>query len=485
MRTDDQNRPLAPLLAFRPDGGVDTLAQSLDSRVTAFHFDTPLRIGQFNWRNAFTLQDQTLTGRQVDSLRQPDLGTPDPNDSLLVYTVTPGSFQSGFNWETGINLPLLFRGTWKLQPSIGVTNVTTQTPFFAVRNRRTDGAWVFQGKRPLFSASLTPTFFGLSSGGLGPITRFRHSVSPIVRWDYAPAADVPEDFARAITPIGGTPRLRSDPRHTLSVALSQNVKGKGRPQPGDSVGTTAPKLRLLSISTSPVVYDFEQAKEPGATGWVTQTVTNTILSDLLPGFNVSLTHDLWRGRAGVDTSSFSPFLQNVSASFALAGNTFRTLGSFFGAGRPREPTEMDDAATPLYRPLDAPRPLGPGSFYANDQIPLGLGGRGFNASLTYTLSRRRFNPALPEESQRAQQNLNVSTIFAPAPLWAVSWQSQYNVTEKRFESHVVRLERDLHDWRAAFNFVRNANGNVAVYFSVYLIDLPELKLDFNQSTLGN
>ena len=65
----------------------------------------------------------------------------------------------------------------------------------------------------------------------------------------------------------------------------------------------------------------------------------------------------------------------------------------------------------------------------------------------------------------------------------MSWQTQYNFTDKRFESHVVRLERELHEWRAAFNFVRNANGNVAFYFSVFLTDLPELKLDFNQASL--
>jgi hypothetical protein len=46
----------------------------------------------------------------------------------------------------------------------------------------------------------------------------------------------------------------------------------------------------------------------------------------------------------------------------------------------------------------------------------------------------------------------------------------------------VRLQRDLHEWRAAFNFTRNANGNFAVFFSVYLTDLPELKFDYNQST---
>ena len=92
---------------------------------------------------------------------------------------------------------------------------------------------------------------------------------------------------------------------------------------------------------------------------------------------------------------------------------------------------------------------------------------------------------MPEGAQLSRQNINFGTMFSPTPLWAVSWQTQYNLTDKRFESHVVRLERDLHAWRAAFNFVRNANGNVAVYFSVYLINLPELKLDFNQSTLGN
>ena len=47
---------------------------------------------------------------------------------------------------------------------------------------------------------------------------------------------------------------------------------------------------------------------------------------------------------------------------------------------------------------------------------------------------------------------------------------------------MVRLERELHDWRAGFNFVRNANGNFAFYFSIYLVDLPELKFDYNQAT---
>ena len=67
-------------------------------------------------------------------------------------------------------------------------------------------------------------------------------------------------------------------------------------------------------------------------------------------------------------------------------------------------------------------------------------------------------------------------------MWTVSWSSQYNITDKDFESNVVRLERNLHEWRAAFNFVRNANGNFSFYFSIFLSDMPEIKGDYNQTT---
>ena len=116
-------------------------------------------------------------------------------------------------------------------------------------------------------------------------------------------------------------------------------------------------------------------------------------------------------------------------------------------------------------------------------MPIGDGRRGFTANVNYALTRTRPIPGstvlLP-----TRQSVGFGTIFSPTRFWSVAWQTQYNITDSKFESHVVRLERDLHEWRAAFNFVRNANGNVAVYFSVFLTDLPELKLDFNQSTLG-
>ena len=207
-----------------------------------------------------------------------------------------------------------------------------------------------------------------------------------------------------------------------------------------------------------------------------------MLSDLLPGFNLNVSHDLWEGDVGSDTAHFSPFLQSVSANFSLSARTFQSIGSFFGLGSGRqEPGDMDPAGTPIFQPTSYQRPDSPGSFYGSDQIPLRTQGRHFTANVRYSLTRQR--PRGDGVEQESRQNLGLGTMFSPTPFWGVSWETQYNVTDKRFESHVVRLERELHEWRAAFNFVRNANGNVAFYFSVFLTDLPELKLDFNQSTL--
>jgi hypothetical protein len=204
-------------------------------------------------------------------------------------------------------------------------------------------------------------------------------------------------------------------------------------------------------------------------------VTNSLLSDLLPQFTLSLTHDLWRGAAGVDTSHFAPFLSNVSASFAISGNTLNSIGSIFGLGR-KGPRKHSDEVPSSYV-ADAGRRQG--SFYNSGQVPFNSGGRSFSANFNYTLSRSR---PIAGVVLRDQQNLGFSTGFTPTPFWTLSWSSQYNITDSKFESQVVRLERELHEWRAGFNFVRNANGNFAFYFSIYLTDLPDLKFDYDQTT---
>lgn len=463
------NTPLgSPLVVLQPDGTVDTLTRTSDSRSSALSMETPFRLGNFNWRNSLRVTDTEDDVPYTVVSRVPDPGS--PGDSLTVTTTYSGRYSTGIDWDTGINLPLLLRGSWKLQPSVGVTNVSPGQPYL-LRNVNTDGAYVAQAKRFTFNLSTNPTFFGFWPGFAG-FQRVRHSVNPVISYTMAPEADIPADFAAA-TATALTPASLVSPRvERLTFGLSQNIEGK-RLNPG--ADTTAPeasrKLRLLSIVTSPVGYDFEQAQQPGRNGWTTQALTNSFQSDLLPGFNLAVTHDLWDGPVGYDSTSFDFSLQQVNLSFAMSAATFAPILRLLGmpvSGAAAQPEDLRGYVADTYRPV---RP-GPEAIYGYNQGGTPLG-RAFRANVSYTYSKNRV-------SDMSQSNIGFNTTFSPTPLWGVSWSTQYNVTTGSFESQIIRLERELHEWRAGFNFVRNPNGNVSLFFSISLTDLPAMKLDYNQ-----
>jgi sec-independent protein translocase protein TatC len=473
------------LIRALPGGLLDTVALDATSRVTALSFDTPLRFGAFNWQNSVQVDDRQDRGASSVDFLTDDPSTADPTDSVRVRRTFLSDFQSSIDWDTGINLPVLFRGSWKVQPSVGVGNATGAAPF-AIRNRNTNGSFIRQGKRFRFGATASPTLFAFFPG-VGPLARIRHSFSPVISWNYQPAADVPEEFARAIAQPGQAIELRSDAQQQVTVGISQAFEGKYRPRGGDTTATAnaeAGKLRLLSLNTSGVTYDFEQAKKPGRTGWATQSVNNTILSDLLPGLSLNLSHDLWRGPVGFDTTKFDPFLQSVSASFAVSGNTFRSIGSIFGLGGKAtgdQRRRRDEVPTSYV--AESGRRARPGSFFSSTQAPIRRAGRSFTANFNYQLNRSRPSPDPTVVPTPDRQSLGFSTSFSPTAFWSLSWSSQYNITDGEFESQVVRLERELHEWRASFNFTRNPNGNFAFFFTIYLTDLPELKFDYDQTTI--
>lgn len=534
-------------LLTRPGRAPDTLLTN--SRNTSVSLSSPVRIGSWTLSNSFSLRDEWNNRRTLDTIY-------DPTDStrFTVRTFAEG-FQTGVDWSVGFGLPVLFQGRWNVQPGVQLVNTTGGD--YALRNQFTGGRYVTQGKRAQFNAGVSPTLFGLFPG-IGPVTRIRHAVSPSLSWAYSPSATVDSAFARALAQ-GRTPAtLRIPARQSISLGLSQNFEGKLRPVraapvrgarppasgfPGgpapqldsmardslardslggqDSVaaetlgadttggGETAEgrKIKLLSIQSDAISYDFEQAKEPGRTGWTTQLWGNTLSSDLVRGFSLRIAHDLWNGPVGTDSARFDPFLTSVAMNFSVSSGTFGFLGRLFGLRRREAPilaqAPPDSAAADSLRTQN---PTDPGRNFSNAfaRGPLAsqfstvdrLGqrsGAGFTANLNFSLQRPRplatAAPATPgvvtpAAGSPTNSMLSGSVQFSPTRNWNVSWQTSYNFTQGTFTDHVVRLDRDLHDWRATFTFVRSPNGNFLFNFYIELIAEPDLKFQYDQRNTG-
>ncbi|MDH5805651.1 MAG: twin-arginine translocase subunit TatC, partial [Gemmatimonadota bacterium] len=308
------NQTLNQAAGVVPLPPVDGLPQEdslfADSRLTTLTFGTPIRFGSFNWSNSFSMSDVWSDKRTVQN------GFFDAADTATTFSRVYGEeFSTQVDWNTGINLPTLFSSTWKVQPSLGITN-STSGPFM-IRNEFTGGRFIQQGKRWQLRASASPTLFGFLPG-LGPIARIRHTIAPQFGWDYAPPADVNLEFLRAMRPTDPNPQARSIARHTFGMnGLSNTFEGKFA-TPDDTTGQAeGRKIKLLSVQTTGFGYDFEQAQEPGQNGWTTQTVTNSFTSDLLRGFSLRTVHDLWDGPVGYDSTNFDVFLTSIAVSFNL------------------------------------------------------------------------------------------------------------------------------------------------------------------------
>ena len=448
------------------------------TRTTTMSFATPIRIGRWNWTNSINYSDDVRHGRT--EVRFTD------SAGTVHHLLFAETFTTSIEWQTGIGLPTLFTGTWKLQPGVSIVNTTSQGPFM-IRNQFTGGDWVQQGKRLQFSASSSPTFFGFFPG-FGPFSRIRHSISPLLSWQYAPGVTVDPAYARAIDPTGLRLDTRSDPQQTINLGLSQNFEAKLKPPPGDTSSSAPPrKIRLLSINTSAISYNIEQAKQPHRTGWQTSALSNTFLSDLLPGFQLGITHDLFKGQVGTDSAEFDPFLSSLTASFQVTPATLHGIARLFGLRRgepPPTPTadttgqqDLPGSQSPQFRQFQGAThtEVLPGS-------PMGGVGRGFSLGVSFSSTRSRLDtlPALRNAPGRQVTNLTLS--FTPTRNWTVNWGTSFDFGTRQFAQHMVQLNRDLRRWRASFSFNKTGSGSFAFTFNIALNDQPDIRFDYDQTT---
>jgi hypothetical protein len=80
-------------------------------------------------------------------------------------------------------------------------------------------------------------------------------------------------------------------------------------------------------------------------------------------------------------------------------------------------------------------------------------------------------------------SLNSNISFNLTQKWATQWTTTYDLVRHEFASQNMSLQRDLHDWRALFGFTRSPNGNFAFNFTIALKAEPDLKFDYNRTTV--
>jgi hypothetical protein len=517
------------LFAYRPKAGgtgVDSVRIDQSTRTTSASFDTPIKIGGFTWTNSFRFSDVLNDAPRPFIVR-------DPADSSKRQSVTfARDFTTTLDWSTGINLPSFLQGTWKVTPSVSFENVDPHP--FMVRSQFSNGEFVRQKKRVRYGLSASPTLFGLFNG-FGPVERFRHSISPVLSYSYVGKSDVGDDFLRA-TNQTRQGYIGSFAQNLVSLTLSTNIEAKLRAK-GDSLrDATSTPIKLLSLSFTPLDYDFQRAKETGGSGFVTERFGYTARSDLIPGLDFGVDYSLFKGSPRTsDTAQFKPFRESVRGSLSLnrqsslVGAIARLFGYDLSAAPPPPPpaaaASRDSAAN-----RSVARQKIAGSVNTANRMNEQFTGMGSGWQVDLTYSSQRFRPVegaivVDAQAQCAYlqnvdpfayeqciqkysttpgvqdpyapttgggqifqspptRNIQGSTRFSITPKWAMQWSTNYDFVRKEFGMHTVSLRRELHDWDAIFAFTQSPNGNFAFNFFIALRAQPDLKFNYDRRSYG-
>lgn len=523
----DQPGPFTQFYRTNPATGfLDSTAINRSQSNSTLSFDTPLQIFGYDLRNSFHVTDQRNNFPQQFQILDVTTG------AVRDTRVFARTYNTGIDWTPDFQLPPFARSLFNLSPSVSLQNVDPG-PFW-IRTERTNGRFVHQSKRPSFGVSATPTIFGLLPG-FGPFLRFRHSLTPSLSYSYAPGAAVDTAYLAA---TGRTKAgyLGSLIQNTVSFGLQQNIEAKVR-NPTDTNPDASRKIKLLSMQFTPLSYNIEQARytHRPLSGFTTDNFGYTVRSDLLPGFDLQVDYSLFQGSVLSDTARFKPYRDRVAASFSLSQdqNPFIEVSKLFGravppAAGPTNGLQPDSNRAFQRRLADQPvagsRGLG-GTQYV---IPPS---KGWQASFTFSSARPRppvgGHPIYFDPAARCQQlqafspffynqcitnaqttpstdtpiqgitagaqpyvippttSLGSSLTFPLTEKWAASWQTTYDLERHEFASHIVSLQRDLHDWRAVFAFTQSPNGNFSFNFFIALKAEQDLKFNYNRATIRN
>ncbi|HYW33224.1 MAG TPA: putative LPS assembly protein LptD [Gemmatimonas sp.] len=412
-------------------GRLDSTRVRAGRRNLDFAFDTPIKIGDFQWNNAFAIREafnDYPEQREVVNVSDTSQRT------IRVFAKT---FATNIDWTTSFNLPRFFQGSWNVTPSVNIEKIDGRSGLL-VRTERSGGAYVSQGVRLVYQVSASPTVYGFYPG-IGPISRFRHTISPTMSFGFSPQATVSDQFLAAVGDVRSG-YLGALKRSVISFGLSTNIEGKLRERTPEEGGATPPapttladsvnadslqasagerplpgatgrnagnptvgsplgpaeggrKIKLVSLNFSSLAYDFVRADSTGR-GIATPNFSISANTDLLPGLDFRAGYDLFQGNYLSDTAQFKPFLTDVALSFSLDGKSgifglfSRLLGRRSVIDAASADTRRLQTQNEANVALQSRQQNAAGGTMRGTQVQLPSGG-GWQLNLQYNIARQR------------------------------------------------------------------------------------------------
>lgn len=525
-------------------GRPDSNAVPLNVRRTQLAFNTPLEIFGFRLDNSFDINDAANTGTQqkvVEEIIDRGNGVRDTVQTTRYFN---GYTETFLDWRTSFSLPSFSRGKWNISPSINFANVDPHA--FWARSSISGGKWVAQSKRPSISLSVSPTLFGFFPGigpvrrirhSFQPSVTWSVAPRGTVSNEFLRAVNT---YTRGYN--GALPQNMV----SLQVSQNIEVKLRAPADSAPDAGRKVRALSIQTDGISYNFLQYQDIKRRSLTpekvskfaGLTSSSWGLGLRSDFLPGFDLGTRYSLFQGNPISDTAVFKPFREEIRASLRLDRTTgiVQWIGRLFGMKEFKPAASNLTAADSMQiRSSQGINPQGVNRGLSSNQIRPGYGaipsGQGWSVNLSYSSNKQRppfgqplvtlapveercakllglnpnplivqqcinLNGILPNQDNNALtvgagspifinppvRSLQVQTSFNLTPKWATQWSTTYDAVRGQFASQTVSLQRELHDWRAIFNFTQAPNGNFAFSFFIALKAQPDLKFNFDQQT---
>lgn len=300
------------------------------------------------------------------------------------------------------------------------------------------------------STSAFTRLYGIFDGPrLGPIVKWRHTISPQIQYSYSPAR----------TPVGGEESdyftgISSSGTNLVNLSLANDLDAKYTATAGEKTETKSLTLARFLMSTS---YNIKSARQ-GEPGWGNLSSRLESSPSQRFGFSFETTHSLYDG------PHFDPFLTTMTTNFSLTGK---------GAAAPGDTAGLGEGEGYLDPSVYAGRDLGMTGYTTTGASRL----RGpWSFTFTHRLSKSR-------TVSRVVQSIRNSVAFNPSKNWRLLYSYQYDLTNGELQDQTITLLRDLHEWEMLISLRQLPGDRFSYEFRVNLKDIPALEFRRAAQTL--